>query len=212
MYRSFIEAIDAVDNGVNPWEGDAPPRYTNSTDLSSRVGKLNPNWNEDSSEPELRRRFDLAVELAGKEFSDAVRYYATAWLPARALVLKDLDARAEVDASGEIMAMGSFCPWKEHLHALEAEQGIAGKVKYVLYEDDRENTWRVQAVATSPGGFASRLPLPAAWRGLRDAELSGVTGIEGCVFVHAAGFIGGNKTRAGALEMARKGLALGASA
>ncbi len=49
MYRSFIEAIDAVDNGVNPWEGDAPPRYTNITDLSSRVGRLNPNWKEYSS-------------------------------------------------------------------------------------------------------------------------------------------------------------------
>lgn len=29
-----------------------------------------------------------------------------------------------------------------------------------------------------------------SWRGVRDADLSGVTGIAGCVFCHAAGFIG----------------------
>lgn len=48
--------------------------------------------------------------------------------------------------------------------------------------------------------------LPKAWRGVRDEDLSGLTGIPGCVFVHAAGFIGGNKTLEGAKEMAARGL------
>lgn len=38
---------------------------------------------------------------------------------------------------------------------------------------------------------------------MRDEELSTLIGIEGCVFVHNSGFIGGNKTQEGALEMAR---------
>lgn len=54
-----------------------------------------------------------------------------------------------------------------------------------------------------------RLPLPEAWRGLRDEALSELAGIPGCVFVHASGFIGGNRTREGALEMARRALELG---
>lgn len=33
--------------------------------------------------------------------------------------------------------------------------------------------------------------MPEQWRGVRDAELSQVSGVEGGVFVHAAGFIGG---------------------
>lgn len=32
-----------------------------------------------------------------------------------------------------------------------------------------------------------RLPLPAAWRSLRDEELSKVSGIPDCVFVHTSG-------------------------
>jgi uncharacterized UPF0160 family protein len=56
------------------------------------------------------------------------------------------------------------------------------------------------------GSFQSRTPLPAEWRGVRDEILSDVTGIPGCVFVHANGFIGGNETFEGALEMARVAL------
>ncbi|SGY12890.1 BQ5605_C011g06644 [Microbotryum silenes-dioicae] len=33
--------------------------------------------------------------------------------------------------------------------------------------------------------FESRHPLPEAWRGVRDDALSKLTGIDGCIFVHA---------------------------
>lgn len=44
------------------------------------------------------------------------------------------------------------------------------------------------------------------WRGVRDEELEKISGIEGTIFCHTTGFIGGNKTRDGALEMAIKSL------
>ena len=75
-------------------------------------------------------------------------------------------------------------------------------------QDTREQKWRVQAVPVAPASFESRKPLPAAYRGLRDSELSEASGIPGCVFVHAAGFIGGNSTREGAVALARKGLTM----
>ena len=78
----------------------------------------------------------------------------------------------------------------------------------VAMQDDREHKWRVQAVSVAPASFESRKPLPAAWRGLRDEALSQLSGIPGCVFVHAAGFIGGNSTREGAVAMARLGLTM----
>lgn len=63
-------------------------------------------------------------------------------------------------------------------------------------------SWRVQAVPKDPDSFATRKPLPTAWAGLRDAELSERSGIPGCIFVHAGRFIGGNATYEGALRMA----------
>ena len=44
----------------------------------------------------------------------------------------------------------------------------------------------------------------------RDEELIAKSGVEGATFVHAAGFIGGNKTREGALRMAAKTIELNA--
>ena len=54
--------------------------------------------------------------------------------------------------------------------------------------------------------FFFRLSLLEEWHGVRDEQLSSLSGIKGCIFVHASGFIGGNETREGALEMARKTL------
>ena len=42
VYTKFIEAVDAEDNGVNPWEGSGTPRYENTTTLGKRVSYLNP--------------------------------------------------------------------------------------------------------------------------------------------------------------------------
>jgi uncharacterized UPF0160 family protein len=50
--------------------------------------------------------------------------------------------------------------------------------------------------------FDFRLALPEEWRALRDQDLSDKSSIKDCIFAHASGFIGGNKTKEGALEMA----------
>ncbi|CAH9124943.1 unnamed protein product [Cuscuta epithymum] len=209
VYRSFMEAIDAIDNGVNQYDTDQPPKYVNNTHLSSRVGRINLDWTESDQSPENENKaFSRAMSLAGSEFMDSVRYYAKSWLPARSIVLECLASRKDVDPSGEIMVLNRFCPWKLHLFELEEELKIDPPTKYVLYEDDRSKGWRVQAVAVSPDRFESRKPLPSQWRGLRDAELSKESGVPGCVFVHMSGFIGGNQTYEGALSMAKAALQL----
>ena len=89
---------------------------------------------------------------------------------------------------------------------LELEQAVPVHAQpfYVIYPDETGGNWRVQAVSVSPESFESRKALPEPWRGFRDEELSRIAGIESCVFVHASGFIGGNKTKEGALEMAKR--------
>lgn len=47
-YKGFIQAIDGIDNGVSI-SGDAPQKYRITSDLSARVGRLHPEWNEDNS-------------------------------------------------------------------------------------------------------------------------------------------------------------------
>lgn len=59
------------------------------------------------------------------------------------------------------------------------------------------------AVPSEPSSFVSRKALPEPWCGLRDQELSDKINVPECVFVHASGFIGGNRTKEGAIKMSQ---------
>lgn len=173
---------------------------------------MNPSWQEPSSPDIENSRFREAVNLAAQELCAVICGYCSGWLPARVIVEEGLRKRKEVHESGEIMKLPRFCPWQEHLFDLEEEE-LSNReplVKYVLFQDSRAG-WRVQAAPKVRGSFENRLSLPQAWRGLRDKELSDFCGIDGCVFVHAGGFIGGHTNEAGALEMARKALEVNAA-
>ena len=76
---------------------------------------------------------------------------------------------------------------------------------YVVYQD-MGGSWRVQCVPEHASSFTNRKSMPSAWCGLRDDQLSEASGIPGCIFIHASGFIGGNQTKEGALQIAIKSL------
>ncbi|KAF9453790.1 metal-dependent protein hydrolase [Macrolepiota fuliginosa MF-IS2] len=205
MYRVFIEAIDAIDNGISQYPNDIKPLYRSRTDLSSRVGYLNPAWNQSVDAQAVDARFLEASELTGTEFLNRLDYYANAWLPARELLIESINlSKANVDPTGCIILLNQFLPWKEHLFELESTGEVAATTAiYIVYPDETAGNWRVQAVPVSPESFESRKALPEEWRGLRDDELSHASGIEGGIFIHASGFIGGNKTKEGALKLAQ---------
>jgi uncharacterized UPF0160 family protein len=83
--------------------------------------------------------------------------------------------------------------FQEHLYDIEKDLQIPDDKHaiYVIYPDETGGNWRIQAVSVHPSSFESRKALPQPWRGVRDENLSKLTGISGCVFVHASGFIGG---------------------
>ncbi|KAF5374485.1 hypothetical protein D9615_009046 [Tricholomella constricta] len=210
VYREFIEAIDAIDNGIPQYPSELKPKYRSRTDLSSRVAALNPAWNQPADAQTLDALFDKASLLTGEEFLGKLNYYASAWLPARDILVASVaQSKENVDPTGKIVLFEQFLPWKEHLFELEADPSSninAGDATYVVYPDEMGGNWRVQAVPVSPESFESRKALPEKWRGLRDEELSTASGIPGGIFIHASGFIGGNKTKEGALQLARAAL------
>eukprot|EP00744_Colponema_vietnamica_P011873 GILI01016681.1.p1 GENE.GILI01016681.1~~GILI01016681.1.p1 ORF type:complete len:371 (+),score=110.26 GILI01016681.1:59-1171(+) len=209
IYRNFVEQVDGVDNGVADWSpvpADKPENitrnYRTTTNLSARVGTLNPRWNDaDQSATSVNAAFGKAVTLATSEFFDVVDFYTLSWLPARTVVQKAFDEAKNHHSSGAIAVMSAGgCPWREHLMDIEEEAGAKGRTLYVLFGD--EKGWRVQAVPKDVNSFENRKSLP--WKGLRDEDLSKASGIDGGVFVHVSGFIGGNKTFEGAMAMAVK--------
>ncbi|KAG8219833.1 metal-dependent protein hydrolase [Butyriboletus roseoflavus] len=149
VYKEFIEAIDAIDNGISQYSSQEQPRYSNRTDLSSRVGWLNLPWNEPTNPQVIDSRFANASQLAGEEFLARLRYYADAWLPCeRHSSFCSLHAASHSMRS--VILVSSTV--QEHLFQLEAEQGIAGDglPLYVVYPDETSANWRVQAVPVLP--------------------------------------------------------------
>ncbi|UNI15809.1 hypothetical protein JDV02_002307 [Purpureocillium takamizusanense] len=225
LYQDFIEALDAHDNGVSVYDPAAvaaaglEKRFSEGGfTLGAVVGRFNPNWNDArpadpaAAQQAEDERFLEASARIGDEFDRDLDYCAAAWLPARDVVQRAFERRRDLDPEGRLLVLeGAGVPWKDHLYTLEAAAAGGAPsqpVLYVLYQEKPEPgaKWRIQCVPESKDSFVSRKPLPEAWRGFRDEELDGITGVPGCVFVHAAGFIGGNKTWEGVKEMALKAL------
>ncbi|CAH2095780.1 unnamed protein product [Euphydryas editha] len=197
VYENLIEEMDAIDNGV-PMT-DSEPRYKIRTHLSARIHRLNPEWNSEQTKT-IDEDFMKAVSLVSEEFLYTVNYSISVWLPARDYVKSALEERYQVHKSGRILEFKERFPWKEHLFDLEEEMGV-NKIYYVIFHD-KPKSWRVQSVPVSPTSFVTRKSLHKKWWGVRDEILSEVSGIDGCIFCHSTGFIGGNSSREGALAMA----------
>merc|ERR1711874_349789 len=205
VYENFAQEIDAIDNGISTHDGEG--RYSISTNLSSRVSHLGPNWND--AQQDFDVGFYKAMELTRTEFLDRVNYFGKVWWGARDIVNKSIQDRFKVHQSGKVLEFEQGgVPWKEHLFELEKENGLSGSevnILYVIYTD-QNGMWRIQCVPLRSKSFENRLSLPEAWRGVRDQDLEKVSGIEGATFVHSGGFIGGNKTREGVMKMVEESL------
>ena len=236
LYDDFIEAFDANDNGIPVYDpqslrnagiersfsdrgfsiASVVNRY-NHAQITSQEANGAPSTSggdKPGTQDEQDARFLRASAFVGEQFILELEGKAHNWLPARALIEQAFSSRHKYDSQGRIVVVPQTAdggaPWADHLYTLEKEQGCEGQVLYVLFAENGEpnSKWRIRAVSVSSDSFENRKGLPEAWRGVRDEELSGVAGISKCVFVHASGFIGGNVTFDGALEMAKKAVGI----
>ena len=139
------------------------------------------------------------------EFTERVSSYVNVILPAREIVEKALDNAESIHPSGAIIHLEKSCPYMDHLLEIEKERGIEGKTKFaVVYNED--NSWRIRAINVEKNSFELRQKILPNCLGLRNEELSQACGIPDCVFVHINGFLGINKTKEGALQMAIQSL------
>lgn len=69
-------------------------RYRVTTDISSRVSRLNLQWNTTHLKEE--EQFNKAVAMVGEEFLYFVNNTTRTWLPARTIVKQSIQSRFEV--------------------------------------------------------------------------------------------------------------------
>ena len=190
---TLVLRIDEVDNGVSA----TGPVLDDKFGLPALIGDCNPPW--DAPEADGASAGDAAF-LEATELAEGVLRRRVAVLRARhaadALVLA-AHAAAE---DPRLLVLDRGMPWKGAVfaHALPVLFAVLPA---------SNGTWMLTTMPPEPGSFEQRLPLPEAWAGLEGAALAERTGVADAVFVHLRRFVGGARSREGAIAMARLALA-----
>lgn len=188
--QSFVQSIDAIDNGVEITTQLFEDVYPQS--VNGLVASFRPTWKEDSSDEEYLRRFLVLVDAA------------EAMLERLIIITRDyLEARSHVERAYQeaedkrVIVLDRAYPWKEILTSLP-------EPIYVIYP--RADSWGLKAVSVDPSTFENRKSLPESWRGKRDDELVEVTGVADAIFCHNTGYLAVARSKEGVLELAEKAL------
>lgn len=210
IYKEFIESIDANDNGISKYDSEVKldGKFNDKNlMLPSIISNLNPNWYEDPTDKDFDEKFEKSSALMGMVFENSLNYYGKSWLKSKSIVEKAIRERFDVDKSGQIIKLQSFCPWKDQVYNLEKQLDLKPQefIKFVLFEDS-SGKWRISTVPISSGNFTFRLGIKEEWRGIRDEQLNELAGIPDGIFVHANGFIGGAGSYESVLKMAQDSL------
>ncbi|AHJ68029.1 MYG1 family protein [Granulibacter bethesdensis] len=189
----LVKRIDEIDNGVSA----SGPVVRNSLDLAALVGDFNPPWDSpDANGPTAGDdAFQHATAMVAGVLVRQVDIQRSK-LQAEALVLA---AHAAADDK-RLLVLETGMPWKNVVFSHDLPVLLA-------VSPASNGNWMVDTVPPEPGSFAQRLPLPESWAGLQGADLAAVSGVADAVFVHVRRFVGGAKTREGAIALAHKALA-----
>lgn len=187
--QSVVRRIDENDNGVARSQDDM-------FGLSTLVGDCNPGWDA----PQCDEAMDAAF-LQASTLVDGVLRRRIVALRGRLDAENRIVAAHAASRDPRILELDWGMPWKSAVfsHMLP--------VIYAVYPVSNGN-WMVDTMPPEPGSFEQRLPLPQAWAGLQGNALAEASGVPDAVFVHVRRFVGGARSREGALELARRAVTM----
>lgn len=197
-WREYIHAaiaqwlfqIDAIDNG----RADLIQASKDITSLAEVLGMFN--HSEDIYSDDQNTAFLRAVDVAYHLLHQKIRAIE------KALIFEEkvVSALNKAHADDQIfILLEEGGPWRDHFINHPEKWLDISLVVFPSKEDD----WRVQAVPQSPENLCSmKIPAPAHIRGLRDKELIDVTNISDATFIHKGGFLGGARSKSGAIHLA----------
>lgn len=193
--ESLVQYLDMVDTG----QADVAPGIFG---LSSLIAQLNTHWLEEQG-------LDHAAKAAlqDQRFVEAVgitRRFLDRAISKKVAQIRALDTVRQSPRllGGRLLQLREGgMPWT---HVVVHEMP---EVLLVVYPDSEGQQFQLKTVPVQPGSFTARMDLPAAWAGLRDAELAAASGVADSVFCHMNLFIAGARSLEGAVALAQQALA-----
>ncbi len=191
----IVQYLDLSDVGAAK---NAPGGYG----LSAVISGYNPNWMDEQrlgygAEADAYRlqQFRRAMEVLADIMVNAVKYRVGAML-----ALNEV-RQSELLEDGKVLFLkNGALPWSSVVR-----KEMPG-VLFVISHNIAEQRHMIHTVPVSADSFDARADLPAAWAGLRDADLAAVTGVADAGFCHNGRFIAAAKSYEGIREMARQAL------
>lgn len=172
LHDRLVGYVDDVDNGRVEPRGHVP-------DFTTMVSVYNRGCH---TLDEFDARFAEAASMA-REVVRGLQLEHTEITEAEAVVVQAMDA---AKAAGSVfMELPRYVRWKGPYFARGGAEHIT---EYVVLPG-MDGSWRVLGIPPEEGSFAQKRPLPEAWAGLVDEELSAVTGVPGSRFCHKNRFI-----------------------
>jgi len=199
FYLSFIQEIDAIDNGVKQTDGWL--EYRVCTSLSTVINRLNYHqiYNKEMQMGHFTKGMDYAQDTASiilKSIYERRMQYKIDYQT----IKEAFEERLDVDLSGQILVIKKDCSnWQKCLMDIEKEVGLSGDseiIKFVIYRSSKE--WRVRTISCN---FVSRKNLLPKYE--LEKRITNPLEIE---FVHNKLFIASATTFETALEIAKESL------
>lgn len=191
VYLTLLGSIDRADIGISDW---SPVRDDwRHISASALISSMNPPFGSSKEVSDVA--FEVAINTCTFALKGAI---------AQALTYCRMQ---EVIASAdrpfpEVLVLSEGGPWQEHVTADDKFSNLL----YVIYPSDRGG-FIIQCIPPEAGSFGQRKPLPTEWAGLREAELAAATGFDleigSELFCHPGKFIGGARTLADVLKLAK---------
>jgi uncharacterized UPF0160 family protein len=191
----IVQYLDLSDVGAAK---NAPGGYG----LSAVVSGFNPTWLDEQrlGYGEAADAFRLGQFMRALEFLTDVMANAVKYRVGAMLALSQVRQSEVIEGGRLLLLRNAALPWTG---VVRKEMP---KVLFVVSHNLSEQRYMLHTVPANPETFDARADLPAAWAGLRDAELAAVTGVPDAGFCHNGRFIAAAKSFEGALAMARLAL------
>lgn len=187
--QKLVTPIDALDNAVDLsmpiYEGVR--EYTNANIIAA-IGRAYGDDNLDAG-------FERALEFAELVIRGEVKA-AEAKEVGEKLVMEEILKQGEP----RVLVLEKYYP---------GDRAVSKKknIMMVVFPDKFTSKWCIQTIKDDPEKIESdRIKFPEKWRGLTNEQLEEASGIVDATFCHASGYFAVNKTKEGAIAMAKKTL------
>lgn len=182
----LVQPIDAGDNGVSTFEltsfgvrpyliSDMTGAFTSSFSESKEINDVN-----------FIDMVQFAKKLLAREIKRTSEFVEC---------ISKVEKIYQETSDKRIVILPESYSWQEVLQSHP-------EPLFVVYPRS-DGSWNVRAVPKNKIGFENRKDLPKEWAGLRDEELSKVSGVKDAVFCHKACFLCAAKSKESAVKLAQ---------